>query len=173
MSDKEPKPSNPEDNQPTDTEIEREVRAGRTFSIAEAIGRNAGDLMKGASPITRRQQAEFVIEQLIESFLNDEEGALVPELLRRVKASEVLLDSYDDPRAALVQVTRGLLDSDDSLRRFVIRVDAQWGRIYLERPHFESDGRAPDRDDPYTRDSVRATLVAFLAEIETDANQQG
>jgi hypothetical protein len=156
-----------------DAEIEQEIRAQRKFSIAEAIGRSAGDLMKGASPITRKQQAEFVIEQLIESFLNDEEGALAPELLRRVKASEALLESYDDPRAALAQVTRDLLDSDDSLRRFVIRVDAQWGRIYLERPHFERDGRAPHRDDPYTRDSVRATLAAFLAEIETDANRQG
>ena len=173
MSDKEPKPPIPEAGQPTDAEIEREIRANRTFSIAEAIGRNAGDLMKGASPITRKQQAEFVIEQLIESSLNDEEGALAPELLRRVEASEVLLESYDDPRAALVQVTRDLLNSSDSLRRFVIKVDAQWGRIYLERPHFESDGRAPDRDDPYTRDSVRATLVAFLAEIETNANRQG
>ena len=173
MSDKEPKPPIPVADQPTDAEIEREIRANRTFSIAEAIGRNAGDLMKGASPITRKQQAEFVIEQLIESYLNDEEGALAPELLRHVEASEVLLESYDDPRAALVQVTRDLLDSNDSLRRFVIKVDAQWGSIYLERPHFESDGKAPDHDDPYTRDSVRATLVAFLAKIEADAIRQG
>ena len=154
----------------SDDELEQEIRSRRKFSIAEAIGRSAGDLMKGASPITRKQQAEFEIEQLIERYLEDSEGALAPELLRRAKRSQELLENYDNPASALTRVTRNLLDSEDSLRRFVIRVDAQWGRIYLERPHFESDGKAPDRDDPYTRASVRSALEALLVKIAANAD---
>jgi hypothetical protein len=150
----------------SDAEIEQEIRSTRKFSLTEAIGRSAGDLIKGASPITRRQQAEFEIEQLINHHLDDAEGALAPELLRRTKASEALLEDYDNPQAVLAQVTRDLLESEDSLRRFVIRVDAEWGRIYLERPHFESTDSAPDRDDPYTWESVRATLTQLLEDLE-------
>ena len=156
---------NQKDREISDAEIEQEIRSRRKFSIAEAIGRSAGDLMKGASPITRKQQAEFEIEQLIERHLDDTEGALAPELLRRVKGSQELLENYDHPASVLSRVIRDLLDSEDGLRRFVIRVDAQWGRIYLERPHFESDDSAPDRNDPYTRDSVRSALEALLVDI--------
>jgi hypothetical protein len=35
-----------------DAEIEREIRLGRKFSLAEAIGRMGGGLLKGASPVT-------------------------------------------------------------------------------------------------------------------------
>jgi hypothetical protein len=172
MSEKEQKPPSHGDGRDSDAEIEREIRSKRKFSISEAIGRSAGDLLKGASPITRKQQAEFEIEQLIELHLEDAEGALAPELLRRIKASEVLLEDYDDPNAVLIEVTRDLVESEDSLRRFVTKVDAQWGRIYLERPHFESDDSEPDRDDPYTRDSVRSTLTQLLEDLESKANDR-
>ena len=40
-----------------DAELEREIRAGRKFSVAEAIGRLAGPgMMKGVSPIAPQQQ---------------------------------------------------------------------------------------------------------------------
>ena len=41
-----------------DAELEREIRKGRKFTLAEAIGRLAGPgAMKGESPIARMQQA--------------------------------------------------------------------------------------------------------------------
>ena len=49
--------------------------------------------------------------------------------------------------------------------RFVRAVDAEWGRIYLERPHFDRPGRPPDRDDPYPEDGVRETLKGLLAAL--------
>ena len=47
----------------SDADLEREIRAQRKFSLAEAIGRMAGPgMMKGVSPVTRKRQAEAAIE---------------------------------------------------------------------------------------------------------------
>lgn len=41
---------------PTDAELQREIRAGRKFTLSEAIGRMAGPgAMKGVSPISRKK----------------------------------------------------------------------------------------------------------------------
>ena len=152
--------------QPSDAEIEREIRSRRKFSISEAIGRSAGGLLKGASPVTRKQQAEFAIEEFLERHLADAEGALAVVLLRRVTTSATLLESYDEPLTALSRIIETLLESEDRLERFVTRVDGEWGRIYSERPHFEREEQSPDADDPYTRTSVRATLTALLASLQ-------
>jgi hypothetical protein len=156
----------PERPQPTDEEIEREIRSGRRFSISEAIGRSAGDLLKGASPVTRKQQAEFAVEEYLERHLSDPEGALAIVLLRNVTTSSTLLESYDEPLAALSRVVEALLESEERLERFVKRVDGEWGRIYSERPHFEQQGQPPDANDPYTRGSVRAALSALAESLQ-------
>lgn len=149
----------PESRDPQEVELEREVRAGRQFSLAEAIGRAAGDLMKGASPATRRHQAEAVIEEVLERRLADAEGALSVVLERRVLDSEELLErGYAEPVAALAAIVRRLLDSPGGLRRFVHEVDAEWGRLYSQRPFFESETAPPRPGDPYTVESVRAAL---------------
>lgn len=152
---------------PEDADLEREIRSGRKFSIAEAIGREGGDLMKGASPVTRKRQAEFEIEEYLECHLHDSEGALRAVLLRRTRESSSLLEpGFDEPLAALAQVTGRLLGSEARLRHFVAAVDAEWGRIYGERPYFEREGRPPRRGDPYTVDSVRDALEQLLGELD-------
>ena len=88
-----------------DAELERKIRSRRKFTLAEAIGRLGGsDLLKGASPVTQRRQAEIAIEQYLEQNLIDAEGALSAVLLRRVRDSEILLrHSYNEPLAALAE----------------------------------------------------------------------
>lgn len=55
-------PNSVESNQ----EIEREIRANRRFSLTEAIGRLAGGgFMKGASPVSRKRQAELDIDEYL------------------------------------------------------------------------------------------------------------
>jgi hypothetical protein len=157
---------------PSDAEIEREIRSQRKFSLAEAIGRSGGDLLRGASPVTRRRQAEFAIEELVERHLSDSEGALGPVLVRQIGQSEELLSSYDDPIRALIHETTKILGSAEALRRFVRSVDQEWGRLYNERPHFDRDNEPPAKDDPYTEDSVRTTLRSLLDSLE-GANAQG
>ena len=150
-----------------DEDLERDIRLGRKFSLADAIGRlGGGDLMKGASPVTRKRQAELVIEHYLESHLIDPEGVLSIVLLRRVTDSEILLKSgYSQPLVALARYGAQILSSDELLHDFVNEIDAQWGRMYFERPHFERQDRPPDPDDPYTFASVRATLSGLIAEL--------
>ena len=50
---------NKKSTSPSDDELQREIRAGRKFTLTEAIGRMAGlGAMKGVSPISLKKQAE-------------------------------------------------------------------------------------------------------------------
>ena len=148
-------------------EIEREIRSGRKFSLAEAIGRlGGGELLKGSSPVTQKRQAELEIERYLESHLVDSEGALEVVLLRRVRESEILFRmGYEQPLTALALFCERILGSEGLLQDFVNDVDAEWGRIYLERPHFQKDGRPPDAEDKYTFSSVRIALSGLTAKL--------
>src|SRR6185503_12444744 len=85
-----------------DAELEREIRKDRKFSLAEAIGRLAGPgIMKGESPVPRKQQVEIEIEEFLRRELADSSGALRIGVLRYVKQSRQLLDDYDRPLAVL------------------------------------------------------------------------
>lgn len=141
--------------------IEREILQGRKFSLEEALARRAGkDLMKGASPVTAKRQAELAIERYVEEHLADAEGALRLVLLRRVRESELLLRlGYERPLAVLGQYLDQIVGSQGMLEAFVNEVDVQWGRIYQERPHFQKTDAPADAADPYTFDSVRAKLA--------------
>src|SRR5262245_35988446 len=87
---------------PTDAELERDIREGRKFSLADAIGRLAGPgMMKGAPPTTRKQQAEAELESFLERHLDSPAGALANVLLRQVKTSELLLNNLDQPLVVL------------------------------------------------------------------------
>ena len=154
-----------------DAELEREIRSQRKFSLAEAIGRTAGDLMKGASPVTLKRQAEIEIEQFLEAHFADTEGALTVVLLRRVLESELLLEGgCERPLAAMAGVSEQILASPARLGRFVRRVDAEWGRIYSERPFFETGEAPADPDDPYTVASVRELLTRLRQAIADETS---
>ena len=71
MSEK-PDANSPDSNE----EIEREIRTNRKFSLSEAIGRMAGGLMKGGSPVTRKRQAELEIDEYLRRHLVDSAGVL-------------------------------------------------------------------------------------------------
>lgn len=146
-----------------DAELEREIRAERKFSLSEAIGRMAGPgAMKGVSPISPRQQAEATIEDFLHRNLSDSGGVLGTVLLRRVTQSDLLLASYDQPLAALANYLRHVLESDYLLRDLVRETDAEWGRVFGERPYFERPGQPADPEDPYTSESVRSSLSRLL-----------
>ncbi|OPZ05428.1 MAG: hypothetical protein BWZ10_03043 [candidate division BRC1 bacterium ADurb.BinA364] len=57
------------------------------------------------------------------------------------------------------------LGSPALLELFTRDVDARWGRMYSEKPRFDSPGQAPAHDDPYTLDSMRETLRALQEAI--------
>ncbi len=167
-----------EKRQPTradDAEIARDARSDFKFTLAKAIGRlGGGDLMKGASPVTRKRQVEVATELFLEEYLADAEGALLVVLERRIRESMKLTDeSYDHPLSVLTGIVEHILSSEDRLQSFVQQVDVEWGRIYLERPHFQQPGEPPHRDDPYTFASARATLSELLETLHATTGDDG
>jgi hypothetical protein len=150
-----------------DADLEREIRAERKFSLAEAIGRMAGPgAMKGVSPVTREQQAVGAIREYLDHNLADPAGVLAGVLLNQVEGSERLLASLDRPLAALAGHVRQVLGSEFALKELVREADAEWGRVFGERPRFDRDGCPPAPDDPYTHDSVRAALAKLAGGLE-------
>ncbi len=149
-----------------DAELEREIREGRKFNLAEAIGRMAGPgAMKGQSPVPGLKQAEIEIASWLTSHLTDAGGALKDVLHRDVKASELLLKNFDHPLAVLADYCQKVLDSDYLLRELVRNADVEWGRMMGERPYFEKEGAPSNPDDPYTVESVRSTLLKLLTQL--------
>jgi hypothetical protein len=150
----------------SDAELEREIRQGREFNLAEAIGRLAGPgAMKGVSPVAPLRQAEAEIEEWLRRHLADAGGGLQVALLRGVKGSELLLNNFDQPLIALAGYVQRALDSEHLLKELVREADVEWGRAFGERPRFEEEGCPPHPDDPYTAESVRATLSRLLEKL--------
>jgi hypothetical protein len=155
-----------------DAELEREIRKGRKFTMAEAIGRLAGPgAMKGESPVARLQQAEIEIEQWLRGHLADAGGALQIVLHRAVKGSDLLLDNYDRPLVVLAACCQRFLGSDYLLGELVRDADIEWGRVMGERPHFEKEGSPRHPDDPYTVESVRLALSGLLEQLASSEGE--
>jgi hypothetical protein len=150
-------------------ELQREILAGREFSLSEAIARMAGGgLTKGASPITRQRQAETLIEEYLLHNLKDGGSTLGTVLLRQVGQSDRLLDNFDKPLSVLSQFVQHVLASEYLLANLVEEADVEWGRMFGERPHFEKPGGRADADDPYTIASVRSTLSQLLVTLASE-----
>jgi hypothetical protein len=157
-------PSQPSSADDADRELEREIRRGREYSMAEALGRLAGPGgMKGGSPVLRQQQARAAVDDLVRQHLRDPAGALQVVLSREVGESRALLDNLDQPVLALRGYVQSMLGSAYLLSELVRTTDMEWGRIQGERPFFEVEGRPAHPNDPYTIASVRSTLDDFIA----------
>jgi hypothetical protein len=155
-----------------DEELEREIRQGRKFSLAEAIGRLAGPGgMKGASPVARLQQAEFELLNWLRGHLPDADGALVTVVHRQVAGSALLLDNLDQPLVVLAALIQRVLDSDYLLEELVRGADIEWGRSMGERPYLESKGSPSHPDDPYTIASVRKALSGVLEQLAGEVSR--
>ncbi len=101
--------------------------------------------------------------------LPDPEGALTRELLDGLADDPALLSAWRGrPAAALAAQLDRALASPAVLADFVRRVDARWGRDNVERPRFETGGRPPAADDPYTLAGVREKLEALRQELAAE-----
>ena len=147
----------------SDADLEQEIRQARKFTAEEAIGRLAGPgAMKGASAISRQQEAENAVGIWLAANIADPAGSLRVVLHRQLKSSKLLLDNVDDPPVAAAAYIRQILASEHRLREIVREADTEWGRAMDERPHFEREGSPPHPDDPYTASSVRKALDEAL-----------
>ena len=122
--------------------------------------------MKGASPVSRSQQAENEVGTWLRGNLADPGGALQAVLHRQLKGSRLLLDNVDQPLTAVADCCRRILASGERIEALVQEADVEWGRAMDERPYFQRDGAEPHPDDPYTAESVRAALSEILARLD-------
>jgi hypothetical protein len=147
-------------------DLEREILAGRKFSLEEAIARLVGPGgMKGESPVARLEQADVEIQSWLRSHVADAGGALEVVLHRRVKGSDLFLNDFDQPLVVLASYCQRILGSDYLLEELVRDVDVEWGRMMDERPFFERHDTSSDPNDPYTLESVRAEVTQLLAQL--------
>ncbi len=157
----------PKRSSEADAELERDIREDRKFSLEEAIMRLAGPgMMKGESPVTRKQQAEAEIGGYLRRYLNDASGALPRVLFRRVKNSELLLANVEQPLVVFAHYLQQILNSEYLLAEVVREADVEWGRLLGERPFFEKEGSPPHPEDPYPIDSVRVTLSQLMEKLK-------
>jgi len=147
-------------------DLEAEIRRGRKFSLAEAVGRAAGGNLKGASPVAPARQLVLQIEEILASLLPDSEGSLCRTIIARFNDNPPLLARhFGEPTAALTEFLDDVLNTPTALDDLVRQADARWGREFDERPHFEKPGQAPHPDDPYTGESVRARLCQLRRDL--------
>jgi len=140
-------------------DLETKIRQGRKFSLAEAVGREAGSSLKGASPITPLRQLVLQIAEILAGSLPDSEGSLTRTIVARLDDNPPLLSQhFGDPAGALVTFLNATLDNPGNLETLVRQADARWGRDYGDQPYFEKADQSPDPDDPYTIAGVRVLL---------------
>ncbi|MEO1125188.1 MAG: hypothetical protein AAFW84_01965 [Cyanobacteria bacterium J06635_15] len=153
--------------------LQRDILAGRPFSLAEAIGREGGDFLKGISPVPPLAQAIATVERFIDQHLLDSSGALKATLQRwattDVRLSQQLhwqsLSAGELALVALHQIISELLNNPPLFYEFVRQVDMCWGQIYGEPPHFKVPGKPPHPDDEYAHASVHQALLDCLAHL--------
>jgi hypothetical protein len=145
-----------------DPATEEEIRRGRKFSLAEAVGREAAGALKGASPVAATRQLLLEIDHLLQTHLPDSEGSLRRTIMARLEDNPPLLGRHlQAPAAALNEFVADILDTPTALDQLVRQADARWGRDFDEKPLFDRPGQAEHPDDPYTRTSVQAALQAL------------
>lgn len=150
----------------SNADLEQEIRRNRRFTEREVIARLAGPgAMKGASPVSRLEQAETEIGTWLGCHLADTAGVLRVVLHRQLRGSELLLDNLDKPLIALAGYCQHLLSSDHLLQEVVREADVEWGQRMGERPHFEKAGSPHHPDDPYTIESVRRVITEAVKEL--------
>lgn len=162
-----------------DDEVEREARLALGRRALEEKGPRVhieGGL--GGSPVPPMEQLRLVAITLLHESLHDNDGALLKVFEQDLRQEEALFgplalelvahtSSLDALRGRLFGVLGALakrpLSNDEALAEFTRRVDAEWGKLFGERPRFQAVGQAAHPDDPYTHDSVRAALSQLVA----------
>lgn len=155
----------PEDT--TEPTFQQQLRRGQRFTLADVIGREGGGYMKDASPVPRTKRAAVAVNRLLGDHLDDVSGCARQVLEASVIDDLATLERHlAAPVGAILERVDRLLANEEALRGFVRRVDTEWGRMMVERPHFERPGRPPHPEDEYTWASVRRTLEVLVQRLK-------
>lgn len=146
-------------------ELQREIRQGRKFSLAEAIGREGGSFMKGESAIPRPVRAANTIKQFLDSQLIDPSSAFATTLFSWTTADVRVSRQLDTPLVALAQIIESLLNEPTTFYEFFRQVAIAQSNLTGDRPHFQPPGQPPHPDADYTHESIRKQLSELAEEL--------
>ena len=149
--------------------LEQEVRTGRKFSLAEAIGREGSDFMKGESAIPRPLKAIVTINRFITTHLLDANGALSTTLQSWAQEDIRVSRHLDDPLTALTQIVEGLINEPATFQEFFRQVAIAQSKLTGDRPYFQKVGHSPHPAAQYSHASVKSqlsTLLQLLSKID-------
>ncbi|MBX2863691.1 MAG: hypothetical protein KTR27_09050 [Leptolyngbyaceae cyanobacterium MAG.088] len=150
-------------------DLQREVRAGRKFSLSEAIGREGGSFLKGSqAAIPRPLRALAAINGFIDQHLNDGNGAIQSCLKRWVKTDGRISKHLDTPLIALQVIVTDLVQQPQIMYEFARQVAVEWGHLNGERPYFQKPGTKAHPKAAYSHESIQKRLLSLLDRLSHD-----
>ncbi|HRZ27315.1 MAG TPA: hypothetical protein P5346_15575 [Spirochaetota bacterium] len=162
-------PEDPDDRKTQEESIRNEILLERKFSLADAIGREGGSLIKGHSPIPLLDQVTAAINIFIRNNLEDSSMMLIAALQNTVKTDGVRLSSsIEKPLEYLRGLVRSHLDNPYLLYELAREADFRRCREYREKPFCQKPGEPPHPDNEYSHEAVRGKLAALLKKIERE-----
>ncbi len=154
---------------PAKPKPDKQLRDHPPHSMGAAIAREGGSFFKGESLVPQTTRATAQILLFLRDHLRDPSNALRATVETHIKASPAKVARHlENPLDALKLFLETVLESETSLAGFVRQVDAEWGRRFGERPHFQRGGQAPHPQDEYTHESVREDLLSLLRALSKD-----
>jgi hypothetical protein len=147
--------------------LQREILRERKFSLAEAIGREGGSLIKGHSPIPPLEQAIAEINLFIRNNLDDPSMALTRVLQKNVRNDRITIaESIDRPYVYLHRLVQSHIDNTHLFYELAREANFKWGQLHNERPRFQKPGEQPHPDIEYSHETVRHKLIDLLQKIK-------
>lgn len=151
-------------------DLQREIRAERKFSLAEAIGRESAGFMKGESAIPRPLRATNAIKQFITAHLTDPTSALSTTLQSWATEDIRVSRHLDRPLIALTQILDSTLAEPTTFCEFARQVAIAQANLTGERPHFQQPNSIPHPNAHYTHSTIEAELLALLESLNKQAH---
>lgn len=163
--------ANPSSAQNAD-ELQKEIRAQRKFSLAEAIGREGGSFMKGESTIPRPLRAIAQINQFIISHLANPTGALSTTLQNWASQDIRVSRQLDTPLIALAQIIESILAEPTTFYEFARQVAIAQSTLTGDRPYFQQPNSPPHPEADYAHHTIRTELATLLQALQADLQPQ-
>lgn len=155
-------------NEEQNRRIEKEILSEQKYSLANAIGREGGNFLKGESPVPKMVQITTEINLFIDQNLPDASGALQSVLKHWVKSDSLLSQNLDSPLKGLDQIIEKILNNQGLFYEIVRQADLKWGQMYEERPYFQKPGQPAHPDDEYSHQSVREKLSQLRQKLSSN-----
>ncbi|AFZ50924.1 hypothetical protein [Dactylococcopsis salina] len=155
-------------NEEQNRRIEKEILSEQKYSLANAIGREGGNFLKGESPVPKMVQITTEINLFIDQNLPDASGALQSVLKHWVKSDSLLSQNLDSPLKGLDEIIEKILNNQGLFYEIVRQADLKWGQMYEERPYFQKPGQPAHPDDEYSHQSVREKLSQLRQKLSSN-----